>query len=292
MIYDRFGDWYTQNYKKLLAVPAVVFVAALAVVLVTYQSTGQVFEKDLDLSGGTVATIYVSEFSQAQKAVFENQELTVREIKSVGSDQLVAVIVEAGPDFDETEMAVLVNQTAGGAEYDIRHVGPSMGASFMQSAQKAVIISFVLMGIILAAIFRQPIVALTVILSGFLNVFEASAAMILLGVKLSPHTIGALLMLMGWSVDSEVLFDSKILKDVGGDPKKKALQAMKTAMTMSAAVFASLLALYLVSSARMVKEIALVLMLGAFFDIINTWFQSLSMVLWFVERKAEKEGSA
>ena len=79
--------------------------------------------------------------------------------------------------------------------------------------------------------------------------------------------------------------DTKILKNTYGDPKKRALDAMKTAMTMSSAVFASLGALYFISSAQMINDMALVLLIGAFFDIINTWFQSLSMVLWYVERK-------
>jgi preprotein translocase subunit SecF len=110
--------------------------------------------------------------------------------------------------------------------------------------------------------------------------------MTLFGVKLAPHTIGALLMLMGWSVDSEVLFDTKILKSGKGDPKERALKAMKTAMTMSAAIFASLSALYIVSTSSLIQDIALVMMLGALFDIINTWFQSLSMVLWYAERES------
>ena len=74
-------------------------------------------------------------------------------------------------------------------------------------------------------------------------------------------------------------YDSKIFKNREGSAIESALEAMKTAMTMSAAVFVILIALYFVSSARMVKEIAVVLLFGAFFDIINTWFQSLSTVL-------------
>jgi len=291
VIYERFSEWYIRNYKRLMIIPALVLLTASLFMFITYRTTGRVFEKDLDLSGGTVATLYVPDMSPVQKAVFEAEDMVVREIRAVGSTQLVAIMVEAGPEIPETHMVELINSTFPGYEYDLRHVGPSMGASFMQSATKAVIFSFLLMGLILALIFRKPIVALTVILSGFLNVFEAATAMVLLGIKLSPHTIGALLMLMGWSVDSEVLFDSKLLREAGGgDPKKKAINAMKTAMTMSAAIFASLLALYFVSTARMVKEIALVLLLGAFFDIINTWFQSLSMVLWYVERQEKKQG--
>ncbi|MBR9681580.1 MAG: MMPL family transporter [Candidatus Altiarchaeota archaeon] len=288
MLYEKFGKWYSRNYKKLIILPILAFLLTSLIFVNNYRTTGELFQKDIDLSGGIVATLYLSELPVDLRATFEAQEVTVREIHSVANGNLVAVILEAGPTTEAEEIEALLNQTAPGIEYDLRSVGPSMGESFMTSAKKAVIISFILMGIILAAIFRQPIVALTVIVSGFLNVYEAAALMTLFGIKLSPHTIGALLMLMGWGVDSEVLFDSKIFKGSGGKAIENALEAMKTAMTMSAAVFAILIALYVVSSARMIKEIALVLLLGALFDIINTWFQSLSMVLWFVERQEAK----
>jgi len=289
VIYKKFGAWYTKHFKKLFAIPIIAFLAASAIFVGNFIERGEVFRKNIDLSGGTVVTLYLSEVPQGMKDVFESHEISVREIHSVTTGELVATILEAGPEIQEEDITSLINQTLPGADYDIRNVGPSMGDSFMESAKKAVIISFILMGIILAAIFRQPIVAFTVILSGFLNVYEASALMTVFGIKLSPHTIGALLMLMGWSVDSEVLFDSKIFKEQGGTSIGKALEAMKTAMTMSAAVFAILIALYFVSSSKMVKEIALVLFFGATFDVINTWFQSLSTVLWFVESKEKKE---
>ena len=292
MLYEKFGKWYAKNYKKLIFIPIIVFLAASMVYIGSYRANGEVFRKDLDLSGGTVATVYLSEVPEGFEEQFRELDMSVREIKSVTSGELVAVIVEAGPETEPETISAMINQTIPGVDFDLRNVGPSMGASFMQSATKAVIISFVLMGIILALIFRQPIVALTVILSGFLNVFEAAAVMMLVGIKLSPHTIGALLMLMGWGVDSEVLFDSKIFKDLEGSPISKALEAMKTAMTMSAAVFAILIALYFISSSSMVQEIALVLLFGALFDIVNTWFQSLSTVLWFVERKEKREAKA
>ena len=285
MLYQKFGKWYAKYYRKLMILPALVFLSAVLIFVNNYAKHGYFFPKDIDLSGGTVVTVYINHTVPHAKERLENLGFSVRDIRKYDTHELVAVIVEAGPEFNESFVVRAVNETFPGHKFDVRHVGPAMGASFLKSAQKAVAISFILMGIILAAIFRVPIVAFTVILSGFLDVFEAAAYMTLFGIKLAPHTIGALLMHMGWSVDSEVLFDTKILKRTEGDPKERALNAMKTAMTMSAAIFASLIALYFFSTSQLIKEIAIVLMLGAFFDIINTWCQSLSMVLWYVEAR-------
>ena len=289
-LYERFGEWYSRNYRKLLVIPFIVFVLCSLVFVQNKLRWGEFFKKDIDLSGGTIITVYTSTVSQGVKDKFKSMDIVPREIRSYDSGELLAVILEAGPEHDPQDLAGIVNQSFSSepgftGEFDVRHVGPAMGASFMKSAEIAVALGFIAMGISLALIFRQPIVAMTVILSGFLNVFEAAALMTRFGVRLAPHTIGALLMLMGWSVDSEVLFDTKILKEGGGDPKKRAIQAMKTAMTMSAAIFASLSALYYVSTSSLVSDIALVLLLGAVFDMINTWFQSLSMVLWYSEER-------
>jgi len=288
MLYEKFTGWYAKHYRALMVIPLVVFMASVGAFFVTYQQTGGLFKLDIDLSGGNVFTVYTSFIPTGAKATFENMGLGFKEIHSYDNSDLIAVAIEGGPELSEKMVKAQINATFPDAAYDVRSVGPSMGKSFMKGSIWAVTLGFLAMGAILALIFRKPIVAFTVILSGFLNVFEAAAFMTFLGVKLAPHTIGALLMLMGWSVDSEVLFDTKILKETEGDPKKRAVGAMKTAMTMSAAIFASLSALYIVSTSTLIKDIALVMMLGAVFDIINTWFQSLAMVLWYAERSSAK----
>jgi len=283
VLYERFYAWYSKNYRALILIPVIVFLSAMFIFYNNWQATGEFFPKDIDLSGGTVVSVYTSVVPEGVKEEFESRGFSFREIHSYETGELVAVSIEAGPGFSPQEVALLVNSSFPGKEYDMKSVGPAMGERFMRGAARSVVWAFLLMGVILALIFRQPIVAFTVILSGFLNVFEAAAYMTLLGVKLAPHTIGALLMLMGWSVDSEVLFDTKILREIEGDPKRRAVGAMKTAMTMSMSIFASLSALYFISASPLIKEMVIVLLLGSFFDIINTWFQSLSMVLWYTE---------
>lgn len=285
MIYERFSRWYEKNYRILMVVPLLVFLSAALILYGNWRATGDIVPRDIDLSGGTLVTVYTSSVAPGAKEEFELRGFSFREIHSYETGDLVAVAIEAGPEFMGNEVVKLVNSSFLGAAYDIRTVGPSLSESFMDGAKKAIIFSFVAMGLILAFIFKQRIVAFTIVLSGILNVSEAAAYMTLFGVKLAPHTIGALLMLMGWSVNSEVLFDTKIFKEAEGDPKRRATTAMKTAMTMTLAASVSLLALYFVSASSLVKDIVLVLLLGTIFDTINTWFQSLAMVLWYVEGK-------
>jgi preprotein translocase subunit SecF len=283
VIYDKFADWYSHHYRKLMIIPLIVFLACAGLMVEQFVRTGELFPRDIELSGGVMVTVETEEMPSGAKAALEDIGLAVKEIHKYGTGELIAVAIEGGPEFNETEIVNFVNATFPGSKYDTRTVGPSMGESFTRSAVTAIVIAFTLMALMLWFIFKKPIVALTVVLSGFLNVFETSALMVRFGLKLAPHTIGALLMLMGWSVDSEVLFDTKLLKDREGEPKQRALKAMKTAMTMSSAVFASLLGLYIISTASLVEDIALILLIGVFFDTINTWFQSLGMVLWYAE---------
>jgi preprotein translocase subunit SecF len=285
MIYERFTSWYSRHYRLLMIIPVLLFLSTVPIFYNNLKTTGDLLPRDIDLSGGTLVTVYTSSVSPGVREAFVSKGFSFREVDSYETGELVAVTIEAGPDFTGAQVVSLVNSSFPGSPYDIRTVGPSLGASFMEGAQKAILFSFVAMGVILAFIFRQRIVALTIVLSGLLNVSEAAAYMTLFGIKLAPHTIGALLMLMAWSVDSEVLFDTKIFKHEGDNPKKRATDAMKTAMTMTLAASVSLLALYFVSTSSLVKDIVLVLLLGTIFDTVNTWFQSLAMVLWYVEGK-------
>ncbi len=286
-LYEAFEEWYVKNYKKLMLIPVLLFLFSAWLLVDNKIKTGEFVPKGIDLKGGIEITVYTNSSTAEQEEVFKKLGATVRKIKSLRTGELLAVVIEAEPELDVNYLKQLVNETYPNARADFRIVGPAIGKNFMKSAQKAILLGFLAMGAILALTFRNPIVAVTIILDGLLNVFEALAFMTKLGIKLAPHTIAALLMLMGWSVDGEVLFDTTIFREEEGDPRKRALKAMRTDMVMSACIFATLLALYFVSSAQMVKEIAMVLILGTVADIVNTWFQSLGMSLWYLESKGE-----
>src|SRR3989344_6962727 len=50
-------DWYKKNYMKLLFIPLIAFVIAIAVIGVHYNTYGDFIKKDITLAGGTSVTI-------------------------------------------------------------------------------------------------------------------------------------------------------------------------------------------------------------------------------------------
>ncbi|MEM7820906.1 MAG: protein translocase subunit SecF, partial [Candidatus Aenigmatarchaeota archaeon] len=162
------------------------------------------------------------------------------------------------------------------------------GASFFQQAQIALLIAFIAMSITIFIIFRVPMPSIYVILCGASDLITALAASQLLGIKLSLATFSALLMLVGYSVDTDVLLTSRVLKSAEGDINTKIRGAMRTGLTMTGTAIAALAALYIISSSSVIIHIASVLLLGLLADIPYTWITNAGLLRWYVERKAKK----
>ena len=48
---------YDKNYKKLLILPTLTFIVAIAILLVSFANTGEFFQKDVSIKGGVTLTI-------------------------------------------------------------------------------------------------------------------------------------------------------------------------------------------------------------------------------------------
>jgi preprotein translocase subunit SecF len=113
--------------------------------------------------------------------------------------------------------------------------------------------------------------------------------MSLFGIPLSIASVGALLLLIGYSVDTDILLTTRLLKRREGTITERALEAMKTGLTMSAAAIGAMAALYIVTvffipSANTLAEIAAVLIIGLVADILATWLMNLGILRWYLER--------
>ena len=103
------------------------------------------------------------------------------------------------------------------------------------------------MAIVVFIIFRTFVPSIAVVISAFADIAFAAAMMDVFGIVLSLGTVAALLMLIGYSVDTDILLTTRLLKRKGelGDKIK---DAMKTGMTMTLTTLAALIALFVVSS--------------------------------------------
>lgn len=146
-------------------------------------------------------------------------------------------------------------------------------------------------GVIAAALiylfFRFNMPSLAVVLSAFSDIVITLAIINLLGVKLSTAGIAAFLMLIGYSVDTDILLTTRVLKRREGTVFERTLSAFRTGITMTITTLIAVTVAYLLTPSDVIKQIMLILIIGLLVDIINTWLQNAGLLRWFLEPKAE-----
>jgi len=121
----------------------------------------------------------------------------------------------------------------------------------------------------------------------------------IIGLELSLGTVAALLMLIGYSVDSNILLTTNLLRKKG-DLNEKVRNAMKTGITMTFTTISAIFAMFLVSSSihlfsshfapiPMLRDISLVLLFGLTMDLLNTWLFNAGVLRWYMEKKERKK---
>lgn len=129
-------------------------------------------------------------------------------------------------------------------------------------------------------------------LPSFYVVFAASAAIVdamlvvnLIGLKVSTGGLAAFLMLVGYSVDTDILITTKIMRDKAGSLADRVTKAMRTGLTMSITTIAATGIGYFISTSPLIKQIMLIISIGVMFDIVNTWLFNAPLLLRYVRRK-------
>jgi len=104
---------------------------------------------------------------------------------------------------------------------------------------------------------------------------------------MSSAGIIALLMLIGYSVDTNILLTTRLLKRHEGTVNQRIFGAFKTGITMTlTSLLAIVIALLVVKSfSPILTQIFTILSIGLCFDILNTWVTNTSILKWYMEKK-------
>ena len=148
------------------------------------------------------------------------------------------------------------------------------------------IIFLIFAGVLIRTYIKYSVPSFAVMLSAFADILMTLAIVNLVGMKLSTAGIVAFLMLIGYSVDTDILLTTRILN------KKESINkvlfgAFKTGMTMTiTSIIAVTVALIVVYSFQSVlNQIFTILLIGLFFDLLNTWITNASILKWYAEDK-------
>ncbi len=283
---DAFFEKFT--LRQMIIIPLVVFAVSLLILAGTTLSVGVPVKLGMEFLGGSAMTIDTEDSISSLQQAFSDYPL--HSVREHGNRKLLQF-----EPMSQEEQMTLVNlavERYGAENIEIRQVGEVFGKSQQIRALQALVIAFVLMAGVVFVIFRRIIPAITVIFAGFADIIFATAMMNVFGLRLTFGTLAALLMLIGYAVDTNLLLTNRVLKR-RGDPMRQIKGAMKTGLMMTSTTLAALLVLFIISTLSyhlvsgftridIVSEIALVLIFGLLADMMNTWMLNTGILRRYV----------
>ena len=183
-----------------------------------------------------------------------------------------------------TALHVLVPFTS----YSYQQVTPTLGQFFLSELTNTIIIAFILIFFVVLFIFRSPVPSLVVVFGAANDIVVALGAMGLFKIPLGVASVAGLLMLIGYSIDTDMLTAIRILRRGEGTPEDRAYSSMRTGITMTTTAIVSFGVLFIVSLVAYVPtyyEIAGVVLFGLIGDIFTTWLGNAPMILLYKKRK-------
>jgi preprotein translocase subunit SecF len=273
------------NYKIFLMVPIALFLLSAGVLVNNYLQTGEWFHRSIELTGGAMITLNLQQQPDIGKIKdalgSEFGSIDVRELRGFTGYGLT---ISAGAGADT--QAILNKLGSIGintADYSVATIGPALGSNFWAQAQLAMLLAFVFMAIVVFVMFRIFLPSSYVIGCAAADIIVTLGFMQIFGIELSLTTLAAVLMLIGYSVDTDILLTTRFLKNAG-EMKEKFIGALKTGLTMTFTTIGAVAAITITAPSPVLTQIASVLLIGLSADIINTWMMNYVILRWHIER--------
>jgi len=276
-------DKILDSYKPLIIIPVIITLLALGIIL----SGG--LKEGIDLKGGSIAVLQITEpvsNNQLVSMVSNSTGVPADLITATTTGNNQSTVQITGSAADVVKVASAINGVATIQSYN--SVGPLLSTQSLTQVYYALAFAFLFMSITVFIIFRNLVPSIAVILAALCDIIIAIGGMSLFGIPLSLASVGALLMLIGYSVDTDILLTTRVLKRREGTVVERAKDAMGTGFTMAAAAIGSMVALYLVvlflmPNAKVLDQIAAVLIIGLVADVLATWLMNLGILRWYME---------
>ena len=284
-------NWHDKYYKILLIIPAILIIFSFVYMINFYNQHGDFIKKVISLTGGTSVTLYDKLDADKLKQELQNklEEVNIREVYDLISKEQKALIIETKSGADETKKVLedYLKYELTDENSSFEFTGSSLSQGFYKQLLIAILVAFVAMGIVIFLIFRTFVPSIAVIASAFADILMTLVVVNILGIEISTAGLVAFLMLIGYSVDTDILLTSRVLKREGESLNKKIFDSFKTGMTMTlTALFSVLVALFIVKSfSSVLTQIFTILSIGLVFDIFNTWVTNVSIIKWYIKSK-------
>ena len=285
---------YDKKYKQLMIFSILLLLLSLGVLSYNYFTKGELVERGVSLKGGVELTISIDQdlsidsVKQHLNNDFKDSDISLRTITEQG--KIREIIIEAA-DLEEKQLIDSLKNHGLKIErnqYSFQKTSSATGERFFKQTIIALIFALLAIGIVVFITFRDLVPSLFVVLTAFSDMVSTLAVISLLDVKLSLGGVAAFLMMIGYSVDTDILLTTRVLKRKEGTIFERTVNSLKTGLTMSLTSFFGVLAAYFLTTSDAIKQIMLILSIGFLFDIIYTWIQNTGILRWYLEIKEKR----
>jgi len=266
--------------RQLLLVPLALLAIALLIILGAFLLTGSPVTLGLDFTGGTEMRFAVSDMSGGEiETAFEDAGIEVASLRSVGTGDSYLLTTQ---ETDTQALDAVADQIGADVE-SVEARSPSFGSDTQQEALFGVVLAFVGMSVLVGLMFRTLVPSVAVVASAFSDIVIPIALMNVLGIDLTLGAVAALLMIIGYSVDSDILLNNHVLRRHGGF-YESAYRAMRTGVSMTLTSIAAMVTMFVVAwylGIPLLDDIALILVFGLTADLLNTYMMNMSLLRWY-----------
>lgn len=285
-------EFYNKHYKKLMLIPLILFIISLFIIYNFYKTNNDIVEKDVTLKGGLTATIYLSNIDlnlieNSLKEKFPKSDVFVRQISTITTKETKGVIIEVS-NLDEITLKQALEEILKieltDENYSIEETGSKLGESFYNEMIKAMIFAFLFMSVVVFITFRTFIPSIAVISAALLDIVITLAIVDLIGLRVSTAGVAAFLLLIAYSIDTDILLTTRMVKRKEGSYFNRMISSIKTGLTMTATTLVALLAAYFLSTSLVLKSMFLIIIIGLVIDIISTYLMNAGILTWYLKK--------
>lgn len=289
-------SWYDKYYKIILLIPIILLVIALVYLVKFQNENGDIIRKDVSLTGGTSITVFDSSVSveDLQNSLLQQfPDLSIRTLSDFQTGAQTGFILETKAHVDEIRPALedYLKYSLTQENSSIEFSGSTLSQGFYQQLRLAVILAFLFMAIVVFIIFRTLVPSAAVVFAAFADIIMTLVVVNYLGIELSMAGVVTFLMLIGYSVDTDILLTTRVLQRGEQSINKSIYGAFKTGimMTLTAIVAVGIALFFIRNSSEVLSQMFTILLIGLFFDILNTWVTNASMLKWYAEKKEARK---
>ena len=277
----------SMKIKNLIFIPIILFIFSVFILYQNKQNEGSWIKKDIDLRGGLLVTIESSQKIDAKQ--IENiltQKYGSVIVSSLRTSTGYGATIEADISVQlEDIINTLKESNISINSYSAEVIGPSLGKEFFNQVRNILIIGFCLMAIMIFFVYKNPLPSFSMVFAVAGDILAALAITSLFGVEIGFAGFVSLLMFIAYAVDTNIVLTSSVLKIKKEEFKQEYKNALKTGLTMTSSVILTMAVVLILSTSKLLTNIASVLLVGFAADIIFTWIFNAGLLQYYIERR-------